>query len=172
MTWKSHIAFATAVTFPFNPSAIPLAVIGSTAPDWSETILKFFGIQVEHRGMTHYLSNPLAIIFISLFLDYHSFVFWFGIGYLTHWFCDALTITGVPLFPYTHHRVHFFGGVLRTGHIQEYILTFGLLFLSYSVFSNTHTKDGFNPYYIEFSKLYQDNVIDEKEYRDNKFKIF
>ena len=47
MTWKSHIAIATAVTLPFNPMAIPVAVLGSTAPDWSEWILKFFNIRVE-----------------------------------------------------------------------------------------------------------------------------
>jgi len=44
MTWKSHIAIATAVTIPFNPSALGVAILGSTAPDWSEWILKFFGI--------------------------------------------------------------------------------------------------------------------------------
>jgi inner membrane protein len=38
MTWKSHIAIATAVTLPFNPMAIPVAALGSTAPDWSEWI--------------------------------------------------------------------------------------------------------------------------------------
>ena len=59
MTWKSHIAIATAITLPFNPMLIPAAAIGSTAPDWSEWILKFFGITVEHRGFTHYVYIPI-----------------------------------------------------------------------------------------------------------------
>ena len=61
MTWKSHIAIATAITLPFNPMAVPVAVLGSTAPDWSEWILKFFGIRVQHRGATHYLYIPLLM---------------------------------------------------------------------------------------------------------------
>jgi len=30
----------------------------------------------------------------------------------------------------------------------------------------------FNPYWTEYGKLYNDNIIDEKTYKDNKFKIF
>ena len=54
MTWKSHIAIATACAIPFNPALIPAAALGSTAPDWSEWVLKFFGVQVQHKEMIHY----------------------------------------------------------------------------------------------------------------------
>jgi inner membrane protein len=76
MTWKSHIAIATAIALPFNPMAIPIAVIGSTAPDWSEWVLKFFGIRVQHRGATHYLYIPLLIIAFSFIFDYKNLIFW------------------------------------------------------------------------------------------------
>ena len=54
MTWKSHIAIATACTIPFNPALIPAATLGATAPDQSEWVLKFFGVDVQHRGVAHY----------------------------------------------------------------------------------------------------------------------
>jgi len=75
MTWKSHMAIATAVTMPFNPMAIPVALAGSTAPDWTEWILKFFGIRVQHRGATHYLYIPLLIIAFSFIAGFKSLKF-------------------------------------------------------------------------------------------------
>jgi len=48
MTWKSHIAIAIACAIPFNPALIPVASLGATAPDWSEWVLKFFGVQVQY----------------------------------------------------------------------------------------------------------------------------
>jgi len=100
MTWKSHIAIASAVVLPFNPAMLPMSILGSTAPDWSEWILKFFGIKVQHRGATHYIIIPLAFIAFSFLFDFRGMIFWFGIGYFTHWFADSLTISGVPLTPY------------------------------------------------------------------------
>ncbi|RLA79113.1 MAG: hypothetical protein DRG78_13625, partial [Epsilonproteobacteria bacterium] len=133
MTWKSHIAIATAVTIPFNPSALGIAILGSTAPDWSEYILKFFSINVQHRGATHYVIVPLGIILFSFIFDFRDLIFWFGVGYFTHWFADSLTISGVPLTPWDTSRIHFFGGKLRTGDLMEYIISFSLLAMSVTV---------------------------------------
>ncbi|EJT7847567.1 hypothetical protein N3136_004854, partial [Salmonella enterica subsp. enterica serovar Typhimurium] len=85
MTWKSHLAIGTAISLPFSPFGTPLAMLGSTAPDWIEWILKFFGIHVKHRGETHFLIIPLSIIIISFVIDFNNFLFWFGMGYLSHW---------------------------------------------------------------------------------------
>jgi len=54
-------------------------------------------------------------------------IFWFGIGYLTHWVADSMTISGVPISPYDKHKIHLFGGKLRTGDMGEYIISFSLL---------------------------------------------
>jgi len=177
MTWKSHIAIATAVTLPFNPLGIPFAILGSTAPDWSEWVLGFFGISVTHRGATHYLYVPLIFIFAGLFTS--DFIFWFGIGYLTHWFADSLTISGVPISQFDNHRIHFFGGSIRTGEPKEYLFSFGFLLVVFLIvqptingLKNTSKYEVFNPYFIQFSELYADKIIDEKSYRDNKFKLF
>ena len=180
MTWKSHIAIASAVTLPFNPYMLPFSVLGSTAPDWSEFILKFFGIRVQHRGATHYLYIPILIIIIGIVTTYP--VMWFGIGYLTHWIADSMTISGVPLSQYDKHRIHFFGGKIRTGESLEYMIAFGLLALSITITqpslqmfkeNNDELKiREFNAFYIDYKNLYENHIIDEKTYRQHRWKFF
>jgi len=179
MTWKSHIAIATAVCLPFNPAMLPASILGSTAPDWSEWILKFFGITVQHRGATHYLIIPLAIIAFSFMFDYKSVLFWFGIGYFTHWFADSLTISGVPLSPYDNSRIHFFGGKLRTGEMLEYIIAFSLLAVSVTVakpvlnnFINFEGESSFSVFSMDYEDLNKKGIIDNQEYLERRFKFF
>jgi len=176
MTWKSHTAIATAVALPINPAMIPAATLGATAPDWIEYILKFFGVIVKHRGATHYLYIPILIIFTSLLLD-SDLIFWFGLGYFTHWFADSLTISGVPVSQYDNHRIHFFGGKIRTGEPLEYVVAFGILAVSVVLVKPTlnileNTKNNFNPYYIDHRELYEKKIIDEKTMIENRFKLF
>ena len=182
MTWKSHMAIATAVTIPFNPMAVPVALLGSTAPDWSEWILSFFGIRVQHRGATHYLYIPLLIIAFSFFFDFKSLIFWFGIGYLTHWLADSLTISGVPLSQFDKHRIHLFGGKLRTGQGSEYLIAYSLLGLSILLSSNNLSSISlfrddsqgvvFSKFNIDYSNLHEKKIIDNKEMIEKRFKFF
>jgi inner membrane protein len=181
MTWKSHIAIASAVCLPFNPSALGVAILGSTAPDWSEWILKFFSVQVEHRGATHYIIVPLFFIAFSFIFDVKDLIFWFGIGYLTHWFADSLTISGVPLTPWDRSRIHFFGGKLRTGDLLEYLISFSLLAMSVTVakpmmesidgFFGENEKS-FSVYSMDYEELNRRGIIDNKEYLEQRFKFF
>jgi len=179
MTWKSHTAIATALILPFNPALIPIASLGATAPDWLEYVLKFFGVEVEHRKETHYLIVPLIIIAISLIIDFKSFLFWFGIGYFSHWFADSLTRTGVPLSPWDNHRIHFFGGKLTTGEPLEYIISFAFLGVIILIFKGNlielNNQNGvykFEVYNNNYQKMYDEKIIDEKEYKENRFKFF
>jgi inner membrane protein len=179
MTWKSHIAIATAVCLPFNPAMLPISIIGSTAPDWSEWILKFFGIKVQHRGATHYLLVPLAFIAFSFIFDFRSMIFWFGIGYFTHWFADSLTISGVPLTPYDNSRIHFFGGKLRTGEMLEYIIAFSLLAVSVTIakpvlnnFIDFEGESSFSVFSMDYEDLNKKGIIDNQEYLEKRFKFF
>lgn len=177
MTWKSHIAIATAVTLPFNPTALPFSILGSTAPDWTEYILKFFGITVQHRGATHYLYIPVLISVIGLSIQ-NDYVYWFGIGYFTHWFADSLTRSGVPLSQYDSHRIHFFGGKLRTGEPLEYIIAFGILIFSLLIVQPSidtlrgKEETAFNAYYMNYKDLNEKKIIDNKTYKENRFKLF
>ncbi len=188
MTWKSHIAIATAVTIPFNPSALGVAILGSTAPDWSEWVLKFFSINVQHRGATHYAIVPISIILFSfLFGDslakLGDLIFWFGVGYFTHWFADSLTISGVPISPWDTSRVHFFGGKLKTGDMLEYIISFSLLAMSVTIAKpmietvyNFGTGGEYANTFKVFSMNYEDlndkNIIDNAELLEKRFKFF
>lgn len=165
---------------PFNPALVPVAALGATAPDWSEWIGKFFGMHIEHRKQTHYLIVPVGIILLSAFIDYHSIIFWFGIGYLTHWFADSVTITGVPLSPWDTRKIHFFGGSLRTGEPIEYVYAFGILALSIFIFmpainkimNEKENEFSFNPYSMQYRDLYEKKIIDEKEMVEKRFKFF
>lgn len=180
MTWKSHIAIATAVTLPFNPIAIPVAVLGSTAPDWSEWILKFFGIRVQHRGATHYLYIPLLIIAFSFIFDYRNLIFWFGVGYLTHWITDSFTISGVPLSQFDKHRIHLFGGKLRTGQATEYLIAYSLLGVSILLsgsmanfnFIKSNEAIEFRKFNTDFGDLHEKKIIDNKEMLEKRFQFF
>ena len=176
MTWKSHTAIATAITLPFNPALLVASNLGATAPDWIEYILKFFGITVEHRGVTHYLIIPLFLIALSFIFDYKGIIYWFGIGYLSHWFADSLTISGVPISPFDHSRIHFFGGKIKTGEMLEYIISFSLLIMSITIakpiinFSDNHKT--FNAFSIDYFDLNKKKIIDNKELLENRFKFF
>lgn len=176
MTWKSHIAIASAVTLPFSPAMLPATTIGATAPDWIEYILKFFGVIVKHRGATHYLYIPILIMITSILFK-SDLIFWFGLGYFTHWFADSLTISGVPISHFDNHRIHFFGGKIRTGEPLEYIIAFGFLAISVMLVKPSlnileNSENVFNAYYIDYKELYEKKIIDEKTMIENRFKLF
>ena len=106
-------------------------------------------------------------------------MFWFGIGYLTHWVADALTPSGVPISQFDNHRIHFFGGKIKTGAFMEYVLAFGFLLLVVSLvkpLDMIKNKDDlnnyFNVYFNDYGKMYEQKIIDEKTYKENRFKLF
>jgi inner membrane protein len=190
MTWLSHTSIATAIALPFSPLHIPIIVLGSTAPDWIETLLTTFGFEIQHREETHYLTSWLILIVISFFIDFNNLLFWFAIGGLSHILEDSLTISGVPFSPYSTHRFHLFGGALdessfykfRTGSIVEYVIAFSILGLVVffvnpaSNFINNYNKSEdektYNVYYQNYKELYKKGIIDEKEYKELRFKMF
>ncbi len=45
MKWQNHIIIGASFGAVINPVIIPVAVLGSTAPDWMEYILKICGIK-------------------------------------------------------------------------------------------------------------------------------
>ncbi len=51
MRWQNHIIIGGAFGAVINPMIVPVAMLGSTAPDWIEYILKVFGKKVKHRGV-------------------------------------------------------------------------------------------------------------------------
>jgi inner membrane protein len=168
MRWISHIAIASATTAIVAPPLIPFAVLGATAPDWSE---KFF--QKQHRQETHYVI--LWIGFVAFFLliwDYKNIGLAFAYGGLTHVLLDSLTVTGVPFAPWSKNRFHLFGGRLKTGSSQEYIIAGVICIASLVAFQQYNTAhSGYIPFFFNWIEFYEDGLLDAKEWKNNRFKF-
>ncbi len=75
MKWQNHIIIGASFGAVINPVVIPVAVLGSTAPDWLEYLLKIIGYKVKHRTVTHVvLYWVAAILCFWLIADYHKIV--------------------------------------------------------------------------------------------------
>ena len=73
MKWVNHLAIAGATTALVNPVVVPVALLGSTAPDWLEWVLKALGRPVRHRTVTHYvLGWALGLAFALGLWDFHG----------------------------------------------------------------------------------------------------
>ena len=116
MKWINHLAIAGATTALVSPALVPVALLGSTAPDWLEWVIKAVsGHNLKHRGVTHYvLGWIIGLVFAVLLWDFHGILAAFFWGGLTHVLADSLTVTGVPFSPHSDRRFHLFGGRLRT----------------------------------------------------------
>lgn len=194
MTWLSHTTIATALVLPFAPHAIPIVVAGSTAPDWLEWVLKPFFPYIKHRNETHYLALWIILFILSFAIDFNSLLFWFSLGGITHVLADSLTVSGVPLSPFDRTRFHLFGGAIkesgfykfRTGSMSEYIIAFSLLAFAIVLNNPIHALvnfgsnkvlhvdqvEPFNPYIVNYREMFQKKVIDELEYKTNRFSFF
>ena len=123
MKWQNHIIIGASFGAVINPLIIPVAVLGSTAPDWLEYVLKICGYRVKHRTVTHVLLYWLAgIAFFKLVIDWHAVGLGFCVGGFSHVIADTFTIAGVPFSPTSDARFHLFGGKLRTGNAGEYVV--------------------------------------------------
>jgi inner membrane protein len=174
MRWLSHIAIAGAITAVFNPLAVPAAIAGSTAPDWLEFALRpLAGRKIQHRGVTHYLVYWIAaMLFAHFVFDWQGMLFYFAFGGFVHWFCDALTITGAPVSPWSTRKTQLFGGRLRTGSPAEYVIAFVIVFICGVVIYTKTRSDGYIPFFTNWPGLYQDGTIDAVEWRRERFSWF
>lgn len=174
MKWVNHIAIAGAAAAVWRPELVPVAVIGSTAPDWMEWVYTAITKRrIKHRGATHYVAMWLAwMLFGFVVWDWHGVLAAFTLGGLSHVMCDSLTVQGVPLGWWSDRRFHLFGGRLRTGQLGEYwfagafvVCCVGLVMLT------RHWGGGhFSPFFWDWSQYYQDGLIDAYEWKTNRFK--
>jgi inner membrane protein len=174
MRWISHIAIAGSICAVFNPIALPAAVLGSTFPDWSESILKAItgrvGRKIKHRGVTHQLTTWTLLTLFSLFLwDWQKCLFWFAIGNVVHWFCDAVTISGAPVGWWSDRRITLFGGRVRTGGLSEVIVTSVIVAVCAAAIWTKHDAGGFVPFFFHWGELYEKGLIDGHEWRAHRF---
>lgn len=145
MMLRTHLAFAFLVSliflhfFPVNPYIfVALACLAAFLVDmdlsssragrnlWplSWLVEKFFG----HRGLLHSLLAAVLVFAVSLYvLNLNIFAFAPFLGYMSHLFLDAFTVSGIPFFkPLSGSRV---SGPVSTGSLVEHIIFFLLLAL-------------------------------------------
>lgn len=173
MKWVNHIAIAGATCAVWKPELVPLAVLGSTAPDWLEWVLQAMGRRVRHRTVTHYAASWLFGLGFGVFVwDYHHALTAFAAGGLSHVFCDSLTVQGVPLGWWSDRRFHLFGGRFRTGQSGEYWFSGAIVLACIGVAALTKHWDAghYSPFFWDWADCYQQGLIDGKEWKDNRFR--
>lgn len=169
MKWFNHMLIAGSTTAIVAPPLVPVAILGSTAPDWMEWIAKFTGNPVAHRTTTHIMLYWVIGLLAGLFLfSWHGVLAAFAYGGLTHVVADSLTIMGVPLTPFSDRRFNLLGGRLRTGESGEYLVAGGIAACCFFVASQLHTVSDFFPFFYNWAGLYEKGVIDAYEWKQNR----
>ena len=173
MKWINHMAIAGATTALVAPTLVPVALAGSTAPDWMEWVLEATGNKVKHRSVTHYLlAWVIALAFFAGLWDFEGIGAAFAYGGLTHVLADSLTVSGVPFAPHSDRRFHLFGGRLRTGGAGEYGIAWGLVGVCLLLAVALKPVAGtWYPFFYNWGGLYDEGVIDGKEWKDNRFRF-
>ncbi len=174
MRWVSHAAIAGSTTAIVSPWLVPVAILGSTAPDWMEHVAnKVFSQNFTHRKETHYVAAWIALVVVFSIVDPVGIGIAFSYGALTHVLADSLTPSGVPLSPWSARRFHLFGGRVSTGSVGEYMFSSVVVLFSLVVFNITNLNEGgFQPFFYPWWEYYEQGIIDGSEWKKNRLKIF
>jgi inner membrane protein len=173
MKWVNHVAIAGATTAVWRPELVPLAVLGSTAPDWLEWVSAALGRKVKHRTVTHFVAYwVFALAFGLAVWDWHFALTAFAAGGLSHVMCDALTVQGVPLGWWSDRRFHLFGGRFKTGQMGEYWFAGAVVLACVGVAMLTRHWGGgeFSPFFFDWADYYNRGLIDGQEWKENRFR--
>jgi len=175
MKWVNHILIGSAITAVWKPELVPIAAIGSTAPDWLEWVSEAAGKPLKHRTTTHYLILWVIILIFGLNWDFNNIITAFGLGGLLHVLSDAMTIQGVPIGWWSDRRFHLFGGRLRTGRPGEYFVSFSIMLICFSIVILTSQSDNnkiFTPFFYNWMEFYNSGIVDGYEWRQNRWRWF
>lgn len=164
MTWVSHILVGSSAGKIAGYGYV-LSAFGSVLPDLIEYI-----IPTKHRGISHSLAMWLilfAIGWITGIEQIRAILLGVLIGHLL---MDSLTITGVPFWDEKGRYVTLFGGKLRTGTAGEYAIAIVIAIIAYGISYSgaATTKQSSWP---SWKSLYEQGVIDKREYRENRWRI-
>lgn len=162
MTWASHIIVGSATAKVFGLNYV-LTTFGSVLPDLAEMVIPK---GVHHRGITHSVSLWLAALALLWFFPPARDVL---IGVCVgHLLMDSLTVMGVPILDEHSRRITILGGKLRTASAGEFVVSGIIAFISFVVLGS-FTLDSSK---TSWNTLHEQRIIDKKEYKDNRFKIF
>ena len=175
MRWYNHTLLAAAPAALIAPAMLPAVVLGATAPDWLEWLLKALRHPVKHRGPTHWLTVWLVVLMLGAVLPGWTggVVLAFGWGGLSHVLADALTVSGVPFSPLSERRFHLLGGRLRTGGAGEYGIAWGVVLVCWVLRGQLAAPgSGYAPFFPNWAERYEQGTATAKEWRDNRFRFF
>lgn len=175
MRWYNHILIAAAPAAVVSPRLVPLAILGSTAPDWLEWLARIARHPVQHRGPTHWLAAWLLAFAIALTLPAPAGGLFaaFAWGGLSHVLADSLTVSGVPFSPYSERRFHLLGGRMRTGGAGEYGVSWGVVVVCWLLSGQLAAPGGgYLPFFPNWAERYDAGTATAKEWRENRFRFF
>jgi inner membrane protein len=173
MKWINHMAIAGATTAMVSPPLVPIALLGSTAPDWLEWVLEAAGQKVKHRSVTHYVAGwGIGLAFFLGLYDFHHIGAAFFYGGLTHVLADSFTVSGVPFSPHSDRRFHLFGGRLRTGAAGEYMVAWSIVACCFLVKVAISPGNGWYPFFYDWAGHNERGIIDGSDWKANRFRFF
>lgn len=173
MKWINHLLVAGATTAVVSPALVPLALLGSTAPDWFESVAKLMGRKLPHRGPTHWMAAwILGLCFFLFSWDFKGIGSAFAWGGLSHVLLDALTVAGVPFSPLSDRRFHIAGGRFRTGAPGEYIFSAGVVVVCWLVAGQFGAGAGYIPFFPDWAEWHEQGLITPLEWKTNRFRFF
>lgn len=164
MIWASHLAvgYATARIAGINPV---LVAFGAILPDLIEMVP---GVNIKHRTISH--AFGLHAVLFALFCTI-PYIWQAWLGILLHLVCDSLTPAGVPFLFDENQRFNLFGGKIKTGSVAEFGIV-GLLVL-FSLMIPAGSASGDSAFIRrKWGEAYHRNIIDKREYIENRFKFF
>jgi inner membrane protein len=85
-----------------------------------------------------------------------------------HLLMDSLTVMGIPVLTENSKKLVLFGGKIRTGSAGEFAVSGLIAILAFFVFAPMRIGETG----LDWKGLYDSQVIDKKEYRENRFKLF
>lgn len=147
MMFRTHLLFGillSLVFIHFFPSAnpyffVPLVCFGAVLVDIDSSrsglgrkarpLSWFLELFFGHRGVFHSLTAAAILFLVAIYLVTFSFyAFAPVLGYLSHIFLDAFTLSGVPfLKPFSDKRL---SGPVATGGIAEWVILAVILALN------------------------------------------
>lgn len=173
MKWVNHTIIGGATCAVVAPHLAPVAILGATAPDWMEWVGDIFGRRVRHRGPTHWVVAWCgALVFFLVVWDWRGIGAAFAWGGVSHVLCDAFTVAGVPLAPWSDRRFHLLGGRLRTGGSGEYVVAAGVALVCWLIAGHLGASGGYMPFFTDWPGLYEQGIISPYEWRMNRFRLF
>lgn len=128
MKWINHNIFSASVAAMTGlpPAGIAVVTAFSVVPDLVE--FRIF----KHRGWSHgwwvyaFLAFALSAVMPSL----SAYIFYAAFGAMLHLICDALTMMGIPVAPFSDKKIAM--KLFKTGDLLEYLLC--LLFAAGAIF--------------------------------------